>query len=217
MRTRLFQSAPTQAYPRPRNSHSCMDAFRLYTYQTTSASPPSRPLRTTHTPTTMSNITLSDLTYISREDLASQFKNSPSAPQLPDKIAIIDVRDSDHIGGHIRGSTWVPSNELDYKTPELVRNLKDKEVVVFHCALSQQRGPSAALRYLREKKRLDPEGKTVTKEEEEVEEGEEGVKEEGKEQKVLVLKGGFTEWQEKYGADKDLTEGWQKDIWEFGY
>ena len=191
-----------------------MDAFRLYTYQTTS--PPYHPVRTTHISTNMSNITLSDLSYISREDLASQLKNSPSAPQLPDNIAIVDVRDSDHIGGHIRGSTWVPSNELDYKTPELVRNLKDKELVVFHCALSQQRGPSAALRYLREKRRLDPESKTFTKEGEEIKEGDEGNRER-KEQKVVVLRGGFTEWQEKYGPDKQLTEGWQKDIWEFGY
>lgn len=94
---------------------------------------------------------------------------------------------------------------------------------MFHCALSQQRGPSAALRYLREKGRL--EGKT----EEEVvgkdkEEGTEGGKEEGgekegkkKEQKVLVLDGGFVKWQEKYGPDKRLTEAWVKDVWEFGY
>ncbi|KAJ4291780.1 Cdc25 phosphatase Ibp1 [Kalmusia sp. IMI 367209] len=167
----------------------------------------------------MSNISLSDLSYISREDLASQLQNSPSAPELPSTLAIIDVRDSDHIGGHIRGSTWVPSNELDYKTPELVRQLQDKEVVVFHCALSQQRGPSAALRYLREKRRLDPGSKTVKEGGEEIKEGRgrRRGKEEVKEQKVLVLRGGFTQWQEKYGPDKQLTEGWQKDIWEFGY
>jgi Cdc25 family phosphatase len=33
---------------------------------------------------------------------------------------------------------------------------------------------------------------------------------------VVVLQGGFTEWQEKYGSDEKLTEGWQKDIWEMG-
>jgi Cdc25 family phosphatase len=31
-----------------------------------------------------------------------------------------------------------------------------------------------------------------------------------------VLKGGFTEWQEKFGEDEKLTEGYQKDVWEFG-
>jgi rhodanese-related sulfurtransferase len=175
----------------------------------------------------MSLITLSDLSYISREDLSAQLLSSPSPSN---NIAIIDVRDSDHIGGHIKGSTWVPSSQLDYKTPELVRTLKDKEVVVFHCALSQQRGPSAALRYLREKRRLDPD--SVTESKDEVKESEEGGKgdigkqEGGKEaegakakkvQKVIVLDGGFTKWQEKFGEDERLTEGYQKDIWEFGY
>jgi rhodanese-related sulfurtransferase len=185
-----------------------MDACTLYTYQT-----PQR----IHRPTTatMSDITLANLTYITREDLSKQLLESDTAPALPPNLAIIDVRDSDHIGGHIRGSTWVPSSELDYKTPELVRTLKDKEVVVFHCVLSQQRGPSAALRYLREKRRLDSESKTESKGE--VEEAAEGEKmQEDKGQKVLVLRGGFSEWQEKYGSDKRLTEAWQKDIWEYG-
>jgi Cdc25 family phosphatase len=160
----------------------------------------------------MSSITLSSLQHITRESLASDMKSNNSV--LPSNTAIIDVRDSDHVGGHIKGSTWVPSSTLDYKTPELIRTLKDKDVVIFHCALSQQRGPSAALRYLREKERLGV-GSV------------EGVREEGnvdmevgeakpKEQKVLVLQGGFTMWQEKYGEDEMLTEGYKKDIWEFG-
>ena len=152
----------------------------------------------------MSTLTLSSLTYISRASLAAQFKPTGA---LPTSTAIIDVRDSDHIGGHIRGSTWVPSNELDYRIPELVRTLKDKECVVFHCALSQQRGPSAALRYLREKERLEVELQ---------DEKGSGEKKEGKGQKVYVLQGGFTQWQETYGPDESMTEAWKKDIWEFG-
>lgn len=172
----------------------------------------------------MSNLTLANLEYISREDLAARIKSSqtPSTADsdaakpstLPANIAVIDVRDSDHIGGHIRGSTWLPSAELDYKTPELIRTMRDKEVVVFHCALSQQRGPSAALRYLREKERLGDKGGVGKEAEEGSGEGKEEGR--GKEQKVLVLKGGFTEWQEKFGADEGLTEGWRKDIWEWG-
>lgn len=92
-----------------------------------------------------------------------------------------------------------------------MRNLQDQGVktVVFHCALSQQRGPSAALRYMREKERLSGSGVSGGKDKD----GGEGEEE----QRVLVLKGGFTEWQEKYGEDERLTEGYQKDIWEFGY
>jgi Cdc25 family phosphatase len=32
--------------------------------------------------------------------------------------------------------------------------LKGTEKVVFHCALSQERGPSAAIKYMRERERL---------------------------------------------------------------
>jgi rhodanese-related sulfurtransferase len=78
----------------------------------------------------MSTINLTDLTYITREELAEHLKSSD-----PSSTAIVDVRDADHIGGHIRGSTWAPSKELDTKAPELVRTLKDKDVVVFHCVL----------------------------------------------------------------------------------
>jgi rhodanese-related sulfurtransferase len=169
----------------------------------------------------MSTISLSDLQYISRETLAQQIQTSPSGT-LPSTTAVVDVRDSDHIGGHIRGSTWIPSNELDYKTADLVRTLADKDVVIFHCALSQQRGPSAALRYLREKERLMPQSRVASQGI--VEEGGAGAAEgqdkqdkQGKTQRVYVLRGGFTEWQEKYGEDKALTEAYQKDIWEFGY
>lgn len=70
----------------------------------------------------------------------------------------------------------------------MVRTLKDKDVVVFHCALSQQRGPGSALRYLRERERLSGRG--------EVEARQDGGELEEK-QKVVVLEGGFVKWQEK--------------------
>lgn len=70
---------------------------------------------------------------------------------------------------------------------------------MFHCSLSQQRGPSAALRYLRERERLFSKGST-----EKAGEGE---------QEVLVLEGGFTQWQSRYGEDERLTRDYVKDIW----
>lgn len=142
---------------------------------------------------------------------------------------------TDHVGGHIRHSIHAPSHTLDHKIPELVRKLKDKETVVFHCALSQQRGPSAALRYIRERDRLlGPGAKTKiqsgsgvgevmlkNKEEHGKEEDKdaewEDVEDEGKEQKVYVLDRGFVGWQERYGEDPRLTEGYRKEIWKEGY
>lgn len=118
----------------------------------------------------MSNINISTLPRMARQTLAPLVRSkSPT-------LAIVDVRDSDYIGGHILNGLNVPVHMHDYKMPELVRTLAHKKVVVFHCALSQQRGPSSALRYLRERERLvgDVEG-----------------------QKVYVLEGGFVKWQEE--------------------
>ncbi|KAK3337961.1 hypothetical protein B0H65DRAFT_477342 [Neurospora tetraspora] len=149
-------------------------------------------------------------------------------------LAIIDVRDDDYIGGHIKGSQNVPSRKLDAMLPTLVRQLQDKETVVFHCALSQQRGPSAALRYIRERERLMPkevetkltsaadsaaveeavgaDGEGKEKKEEEEEEKKKPVN-----QKVFVLDRGFVGWQEAFGLDERLTEGYSKELWKDGY
>ena len=95
--------------------------------------------------------------------------------------------------------------------PTLLRKLADKETVVFHCALSQQRGPSAALRYLRERE--------AQKQQEQQQSG--GVAGEDAldidRQKVYVLDRGFVGWQEVYGPDERLTELWRKELWEDGY
>lgn len=129
----------------------------------------------------MSTTTVANLPRISRERLADLIRAKTPG------IAIIDVRDSDYIGGHIVGCQNVPTHTHDYRLPELVRTLRNQDTVVFHCALSQQRGPSSALRYLRERERMSARG-----------EGE--IRESGgdleKAQKVVVLDGGFTKWQE---------------------
>lgn len=153
----------------------------------------SRPHRCTMT--TFMPITVSDLMYLPPTRLASLLKDSsPESANL--SVAVVDVRDSDHVGGHIRSSTWVPSDQLPTKLPELVRTLADKDMVVFHCALSQVRGPSAALNYARERQRLLGKGSG------------------NQEQRVCVLEGGFTMWQARYGEDASLTEAYVKDIWQ---
>jgi Cdc25 family phosphatase len=110
-------------------------------------------------------------------------------------ISNLLITQLDHVGGHIHSSTWVPTSTLDVRMPELVRTLKDKKMVIFHCALSQQRGPSSALRYARER------------------ESALGA-EESQKQQVFVLEGGFVEWQQKYGKDVRLTDAFAADIWE---
>ncbi len=105
--------------------------------------------------------------------------------------------------------------------PTLARQLEHKETVVFHCALSQQRGPGAALRYIRERERLVVKAKKTADAAEKTEgaKEDESTEEETKpkEQKVVVLDRGFVGWQEEYGTDERLTEGYRKELWQDGY
>lgn len=98
--------------------------------------------------------TVASLKRMSREELSALLL-SPDSSQ----VAVIDVRDDDYVGGHIKSSTHIPSSSLDHQVPNIVRTMAGKEIVVFHCALSQQRGPAAALRYVRERERKMKDGK----------------------------------------------------------
>ncbi|KAL6883003.1 Rhodanese-like protein [Trichoderma longibrachiatum] len=144
----------------------------------------------------MPTVTIASLKRVSAKALSE--KILAEAEQAEPSLAVIDVRDVDYIGGHIKGSTNIPSNQLDALMPTLIRKLKDKKTVVFHCALSQQRGPLAALKYLRER-----DGLLAAL-------GEAPLAER---QEVFLLERGFTGWQEEYGEDERLTEGFRREIW----
>lgn len=142
-------------------------------------------------------MSVATLQRISREKLSDILVSEDAS-----KVAVVDVRDDDHVGGHIQRSTHIPSSELEHRIPEMLRTLCDKEIVVFHCALSQQRGPTAALRYMREKEsNISKRDYEQTTEPQDLGEQVEDIKKMptmGKEQKVYVLDRGFVGWQEKY-------------------
>ncbi|KAK5081728.1 Cdc25 phosphatase Ibp1 [Lithohypha guttulata] len=162
--------------------------------------------------TKAASITLSSLKYIKPVDLANSLQDAETSS----KVAIIDVRDNDHVGGNIRGSQWVPINQLDARMPELLRTNQDRDRVVFHCMLSQQRGPKAALAYARARayqaeKEAKGQGKSSSTEEEKT-----NVEGNGKVygQEVCVLEGGFGAWQSSYAEDETLTADYVEDLWE---
>jgi len=106
---------------------------------------------------------------------------------------VVDVRDWDFIGGHIRNCRNEPSTTFSDTLDNLVRDTKDVPQVIFHCALSQQRGPKAARQYKDRYNQLRKDDDTP--------------------QEVLILRGGFTEFQEKFKDDPELVENWSKDVW----
>ncbi|KAH7103328.1 Rhodanese-like domain-containing protein [Auriculariales sp. MPI-PUGE-AT-0066] len=123
----------------------------------------------------------------------SELKEVVSAKQARSDYVVIDVRDADREGGHIVGSVHSPSNTFDDAVDALVEQHKEAGTVVFHCALSQQRGPKAARIYAETLQQRYPDSK----------------------QDVVVLRGGFTDFQSLYRKDPKLVEGWQADYWEY--
>ncbi|KAI0736312.1 Rhodanese-like protein [Fomitopsis betulina] len=132
--------------------------------------------------------------YISPDELASLMKS--------DKVVgrdyyIVDVRDDDWYGGNIKGSRNSPSHGFLSKVDELVAQTKDVPTVIFHCALSQVRGPKAARIYSETRDLLQTQGKDKSHE-------------------VLVLRGGFQDFQARYRDDPDLVENWKDEVWGSG-
>ncbi|XP_068645963.1 dual specificity phosphatase Cdc25 [Aristolochia californica] len=90
-------------------------------------------------------------------------------------VAIVDVRDDERsYDPHIAGSLHYASETFSQRIPHLIRDVKGKDTLVFHCALSQVRGPSCArffADYLSE------------------------VKEDTGIKKIVVLERGFSGWE----------------------
>lgn len=135
-----------------------------------------------------------DLEFVPATKLRQWLRSG--SPSGSGNLAIVDVRESDYVGGHIKGCWHYPANQFQDRLAELHQRLADEKIddVVFHCALSQVRGPKSALRFLRSL---------------------ESAKESSLDAlKVWVLQGGFTTWQRHYGEDTTVTEDYAKDLWQ---
>ncbi|KAF8158058.1 Rhodanese-like domain-containing protein [Crassisporium funariophilum] len=128
--------------------------------------------------------------FMNGDELADLMKSG----KVPQKdFLVVDVRDEDYAGGNIKGSLNQPSAEFLMNVDGLVKKTKDVPVVIFHCALSQVRGPKAARIYA--ETRRNALGKSDIPHE------------------VIVLRDGFTQFQVKYKDDPELVENWDKDVW----
>ncbi|RHN48530.1 putative protein-tyrosine-phosphatase [Medicago truncatula] len=88
------------------------------------------------------------ISYVTGSELLS-LKRQPT-------IAIVDVRDDERsYDGHISGSLHYANDGFSQNISKLLQEVKGKDTLVFHCALSQVRGPSCARKlanYLEESK-----------------------------------------------------------------
>ncbi|KAI0373673.1 Rhodanese-like protein [Pilatotrama ljubarskyi] len=131
------------------------------------------------------------LKYISPDELAAIIKSD----KIPGKdYCVIDVRDDDWVGGNIKGAHNAPSSQFYVHVHDLVQKTKSVPTVVFHCALSQVRGPKAARIYAEARDQLEGDGEDIP-------------------HQVLILRGGFSDFQAKFKDDPELVENWSKEVW----
>jgi Cdc25 family phosphatase len=78
--------------------------------------------------------------YISASELHALLSDGSKSG----RVLVVDVRDDDFAGGNIAGALNVPSDSFGTRLQDVAAAAKDKDLVVFHCMLSQQRGPAAA-------------------------------------------------------------------------
>ncbi|OXG21673.1 hypothetical protein C366_01356 [Cryptococcus neoformans Tu401-1] len=126
--------------------------------------------------------------YISAEQLAEIIKAKP-AETLKDFV-VVDVRDSDFVGGNIVSALNYPSDRFHATVDELVEKLEKVPKVVFHCYLSQARGPKAARIYSETRNHRYPNPSTP--------------------QEIFVLRDGFSGFQARYRDDPELIEKFNK-------
>jgi len=137
----------------------------------------------------------SPYTFISARQLAAMVKTEGKV--LGKDFAIVDVRDDDYAGGHIKGAIHQSSKTLPHGGVEEIREkTKDVPSVVFHCLLSQVRGPESARLYAASTAELRRNGGRAPID-----------------QEILVLRGGFIEFQSLYKDDKDLVEDYDPTVW----
>ncbi|KAI9226307.1 MAG: Rhodanese-like domain-containing protein [Piptocephalis tieghemiana] len=131
--------------------------------------------------------------YIDPQDLASLIRD-PTLTCGKD-YAIVDVRDTDFAGGNIPGAINVPAHRLYETLPSLLSSFAKVPLVVFHCALSQVRGPKSARIYrdARAVMEADEESTIV--------------------QEVRVLRNGFSGWQSLFHEDTHLVENYDRAVW----
>lgn len=143
-------------------------------------------------------MSVSDLKYVDATEL-HQWIQQGHTTLLQEPFQVVDVRGSDYIGGHIVDGWHRPYKQLSHSPEYLtlllhdIRKLRGKGGhvnVVFHCAQSQQRGPSAALKLLRI---MTPE--------------------DAEHIRVWILRGGFNHWQDVYGEDDTVTEDYTPELW----
>jgi rhodanese-related sulfurtransferase len=120
---------------------------------------------------------------------------SDSSKKAGKDFVIVDVRDEDFKYGNIKSAVNIPAHELLANPDAAVEQVlkAEPQTIIFHCALSQVRGPKSARAFAEAMKSIPGEKKP----------------------EVVVLRGGFNEFQKQY-RDSDFLVNLDADAWDRG-
>ncbi|GAA5830491.1 hypothetical protein JCM3766R1_002741 [Sporobolomyces carnicolor] len=152
--------------------------------------------------------------YINHDEVAALIKSRA----VPGKdYQVVDVRDEDFRGGNIPGAINAPSEQRTEQTvQDLVTKLTGVPTVIFHCTLSQVRGPKNA--------RIYAEAVAARAEQASSSEPHSSTRDQNfspnpfpnpqGQQQVFVLRDGFGNWQGLYRNDPQLVENFDSRMWQ---
>jgi rhodanese-related sulfurtransferase len=148
---------------------------------------------------------MTSITFVEPSDLATILRLQQEHDSKP-LTRILDVRDDDFAGGHIKGCIHIPCWDLLSPQPlpskgtdaspvtaldmfiEQYCTTEETERIVCHCYFSQQRGPMVARRIAERLEQLQESGRFIQPGD------------------VWVLKHGWRRFGRLYGAEDDLVE-----------
>ncbi|RKP05125.1 hypothetical protein THASP1DRAFT_26326 [Thamnocephalis sphaerospora] len=139
----------------------------------------------------------STVEYIDCDTLADMLRDTTLTPRVD--YVVVD-------GGNIPSAINVPAHKLTEQLEHLVTAYGHVPKIIFHCALSQVRGPRSAGLYHKAalmaaetvETNPSPDATIVT-------------------QDVLVLRGGFALWQARFKDHTDMIENYDRELWELEY
>ncbi|KAJ1995246.1 Cdc25 phosphatase Ibp1 [Coemansia umbellata] len=135
---------------------------------------------------------------VTADELAELVRNKNRKPGVD--YLIIDVRDEDYKVGHIPGAINIPAHEIRERANGLVQQYSSVPMLVFHCALSQVRGPKSARIY----KEAATEALTTAEPSSPL-----------FNQAVNVLTGGFTSWVYRFrDTEPELITEFDAELWD---
>ncbi|CAD7958626.1 unnamed protein product [Amoebophrya sp. A25] len=141
------------------------------------------------------------VSYVTASELRLMLQQQKTNFPGHEKVTVIDVRDHDRSeGGHIPGSTWIPSQEFRQQLPKLVDQYRnERRTLVFHCMFSQSRGPTCAKLFANavttQEDQRQTSGAEVTQEDAPSSGTSSSVEQQAYAGKVRILRGGFIGWE----------------------